>query len=246
MRLLLPLLACCLLACTTALASDADDTLVLNAKARVAVDAEGRVTDVAFVDAEKLISAVREPLDRAIRSWAFEPARKGDRAVSSETTVKVGLRAERLGDEDAFVLSITSASAGPDTTVHQHPRYPVEAVRARISGRVVVRVHYDADGVPTDIVTEEAEYDRNESWHQARAIEKATHEAVRSWRFQPEIVDGQPLASSVLVPMTFCVKPANSKYRGCFKEEQASFPDGTLLAEQPATRLLTEVVGTRL
>lgn len=227
-----------------AFAGKESDTLTMTAKARVDVDAEGRVTEVAFLESEKMIAAVREPLARAIRSWEFEPAKLEDRTVSSTTTVTVGVLAERLGDEDAFVLRISSASAGPGTSMNTPPRYPPEAVRAMIDARIVLRVSYDESGKTTDVETLDLALSRERKRTAAR-FEEATHEAVSQWHFIPEVVDGRPIAGSVQVPVSFCIK-RSARQPSCFEEQKAKFPDGTLLAEQPATRLRTEVVGTRL
>jgi protein TonB len=87
-----------------------------------------------------------------------------------------------------------------DSTVPQPlsspaPRYPREAQRRGETGTVLLRVHVGPDGQPysVDLVQSSG----------SRALDRAASDAVRRWRFRPAVRDGQAIAGSVQVPITF-------------------------------------------
>lgn len=75
------------------------------------------------------------------------------------------------------------------------PAYPSAALRRGDAGTVMVRVEVGADGVPTDVSVEARSGSRD--------LDRAALDAVRRWRFNPAQRDGQPVASSVVVPIDF-------------------------------------------
>lgn len=75
------------------------------------------------------------------------------------------------------------------------PRYPVAAMRAGESGTVMVRVEVGADGVPVGIGIEQSSH--------SRELDRAAMEAVRQWRFNPAQQDGQPVPSTLVIPIDF-------------------------------------------
>lgn len=89
----------------------------------------------------------------------------------------------------------TGSSPMPRLIHSPAPDYPRDALRARASGDVVIRIDVGADGVPRslDIV--------RSSRH--RSLDRAALQAVRRWRFEPAIVNGVPVAASVQQTVTF-------------------------------------------
>ena len=75
------------------------------------------------------------------------------------------------------------------------PRYPADALRNQESGTVLLRVEVGVDGVPTavDVVRSS----------RSRSLDRAAGEAVRQWRFRPAQRNGQPVAGTVQVPVSF-------------------------------------------
>lgn len=79
------------------------------------------------------------------------------------------------------------------------PRYPAEAARQGITGKVNLVINVDAQGLPTDIQVESAE--------PAGVFDQAAVEAARNWQFKPKIEDGKPVASRIRVPVEFEADP---------------------------------------
>ncbi len=89
------------------------------------------------------------------------------------------------------------ASGGPSPRlVHSPaPEYPRDALRAGVSGEVVIRIDVGPDGVPASL--EIIRSSRN------RSLDRAALQAVRRWRFEPAVRDGVPVAASVQQTVTF-------------------------------------------
>lgn len=92
------------------------------------------------------------------------------------------------------------APAAPATSVAEplsrvEPSYPATALRAQEEGTVVLRVEVDAEGNPTSVEVEQSS--------RSRDLDRAARDAVRSWTFSPAMEDGQPVASTVTVPVDF-------------------------------------------
>lgn len=75
------------------------------------------------------------------------------------------------------------------------PRYPPQALRRGERGTVVVRAEIGPDGVPISVSIA--------SGSGSRQLDRAALDAVRRWRFQPALANGQPTVGSVLVPIEF-------------------------------------------
>jgi protein TonB len=86
-------------------------------------------------------------------------------------------------------------SAVPQPVSSPAPRYPRVAQRRGDSGTVLLRVHVGPDGVPysVDLVQGSG----------SRELDRAASDAVRRWRFRPAVRNGQAVAGTVQVPITF-------------------------------------------
>ena len=91
-----------------------------------------------------------------------------------------------------------AATGGRETPVpisQPAPRYPREALRRNVGGTVRVRVTVAIDGSVDRLELAESSGDRY--------LDREAMEAVRRWRFQPAVRDGQPVVAAVVVPISF-------------------------------------------
>ena len=100
--------------------------------------------------------------------------------------------------------SPVSVAAPPSTPVgvavgNPAPRYPREARRRGVEGRVVVRVAVDAEGAASRA------WVHRSSGH--RMLDRAALSAVSEWRFLPAHTGGQSVAGIVDVPVSFRLAP---------------------------------------
>ena len=78
------------------------------------------------------------------------------------------------------------------------PDYPVRAMRAGETGTVLVRAVVGPDGAPADVGVGRTSGSRD--------LDRAAVDAVRRWRFQPAVRDGQPVTASVDIPIDFTLE----------------------------------------
>ena len=75
------------------------------------------------------------------------------------------------------------------------PKYPPEEQRRGIQGTIVLIVSIDASGDVLDVEVERSSGNRN--------LDRAAITAAKRWRFNPEVKNGQKVASRVRVPVEF-------------------------------------------
>jgi len=82
----------------------------------------------------------------------------------------------------------------PEVKTQKYPSYTREAMRERIQGSVTMRVIVNADGVPEDILIGQS---------LRPDLDMAAVDAMKQWRFKPGTYNGQRIAVSVFVEMSF-------------------------------------------
>ena len=90
------------------------------------------------------------------------------------------------------------ADRGAEPLVRVEPAYPAAALRSREEGTVLLRVEVDARGLPVSVDIERSS--------RSRELDRAARDAVGQWTFRPAIENGQPVASTVTVPVDFRVE----------------------------------------
>ncbi|MEZ5464085.1 MAG: energy transducer TonB [Lysobacteraceae bacterium] len=96
--------------------------------------------------------------------------------------------------QDSAVGPSVNQSYGHVTNVD----YPRRAREKRLEGDVMLRVLVDVTGDPLEIQVESS------SGH--RVLDVAAQKAVRKWKFNPGLSNGQPIQGWVLVPINFSLK----------------------------------------
>ena len=79
-------------------------------------------------------------------------------------------------------------SVDPSSRSRNPPRYPPSALRSGIEGTVVLVISIDAQGNVLDIEVEQSSRNRD--------LDRAAIAAARKWAFNPQIENGQPVAST--------------------------------------------------
>lgn len=78
------------------------------------------------------------------------------------------------------------------------PRYPPLARRMDEEGRVVLRVHVAANGLPLEVVLR--------TGSGSARLDQAALDTVWRWKFVPARLGGEAVAATVLVPIVFSLK----------------------------------------
>lgn len=100
-----------------------------------------------------------------------------------------------LGDVDNVVMTEDSVDDPPKPVSRKAPQYPDRARKKGISGRVVLSVLIDASGNVSDVRVVESE--------PPGVFDEAAVAAVKTWRFQPAMYEGNPVAIRVTQPLSF-------------------------------------------
>ena len=234
----LALVAALLLPAAALHAAKRDMRTTFGVSAAVEVDASGRVTEARIVSGSAPKS-VSDPLEAEIRSWEFEPAMVDGRAAASSAHVHVSLRADPVpGQADAFAVRVVAANVAPGKRHAPAPRYPMSAIRSRAVAQVVLAVDVGPDGRVTGVREQSVRTNRGKEMSGTLFVRYST-DAVREWEFVPEQVEGHPVATTVLVPIQFCIDGMD-----CFDDGEA--PSTEIASENPVTRLKSDVVGRTL
>lgn len=212
---------------------------------QVSLDAGGRVVRLDPIG--ELVPAVREPLERAIHGWTFEPGRIEGKAAPTETTLTLDVGF--VPDQgEGYSVRIDDARTGgrvvPDSNRKGAPRFPREAVKQGLFAMIVVRADYDASGRVV-AVEPQPQYGINSM----RSLEKATVAAVKKWTVAPERVGGKAVASSLLLPVCYTVTSGRPPEYSCAFTPQGStakIGEGGSFALEPSTQLRSDVIGRTL
>lgn len=79
---------------------------------------------------------------------------------------------------------------------HVNPVYPATAKSARIEGSVILDVLIGKEGVPEHISVEKGPHE----------LQQSALDAVRQWRWQPYLLNGDPIDVETTVTVTFTLK----------------------------------------
>lgn len=226
----------------TAAERAADRPLTATGEWAVSLDAQGHV--VALKQTTALKAILGEPLERAIRSWTFEPGRIDGQARPTETRLNVSVVLEPSGT-DGYAIRIDDVRTGGG--IDKIPVLPINPRDVREGTYLyVMRVAYDRDGKVVSVMPEAGTPEVPSGLRRNMEI------VMKRSTFAPERVGGRPIAADVVIPM--CVSmmrgrkpPADGD--GCQwkpPQQRAAIGNGQLVAVDPAAKLLSDVVGRTL
>ena len=125
---------------------------------------------------------------------AFDPAGIGDESGTSDGVLG-GVMDELpvSAPVPPRVVRISSGLAAPRLVRRVEPAYPEIAAAARLTALVVLEAEVDARGQVTRVSVE----------HGHALFDEAAIEAVRQWRYQPLLLNGEPTAFVLTVTIRF-------------------------------------------
>ena len=185
-------------------AGEADkDTRKAWLRAGLVLDASGKLVSIEWIGTKPNDRLVTAPLEAVIRSWEFEPGKVDGVAAVTETglLLHVGLSRTAAG---GLAVDIDEAHTGAFSVKQDPPAYPRDQARRGVQAQVVVNIRTDATGQITSATI--AEYEGSQSSTASRRdFEAAALDAVKSWTYRIERVGGNGLATTMRVPISFCM-----------------------------------------
>lgn len=159
--------------------------------------------------------AVRTYIERKVATWQFAPPSQNGITGSGVSYLQLGACA--IPEGNGYRMAIDFKGNGPrpaGQSILPPPRYPTEALRAKLGAEMVVQWIVEADGRVT--------LERIERTDEAKArrtdpFDKTIREWVARLRYQPEELAGKAVRTRIEVPVTFTMGGARSA--GALKKE---------------------------
>jgi hypothetical protein len=195
---------------TLGMPKNAELSMLVDGSIELAPD--GSLHTYALDRPEKLPAPIVELIQKVAPTWHFKPVLVDGLPVAAKGPMHLRIVATRQ-DDGNFAARIAGATFGgnkPDLAPPTHrppPRYPPDAVAARVQGTVYLLVRVGSDGKPTDVAAQQvnlriAGSDATQlNWRHTLAGASIT--AVKQWTFnRPASVAGDG-AWLLRVPITF-------------------------------------------
>jgi TonB family protein len=167
------------------------------------VDAQGHVLRVALPDG--VPTPFVAPLQEAASRWTFKAPLRDGVPVNARTYARVKLLLVPQ-DKDHYGMKIDLLSNGPSLTFTHNPSYPPEMIRDRAEGTVTMSAVVQPDGRVTDIQFKDAKLSQHgvvRTHHATEAFAQAAKESMQSMHAKPEWIDGKPVATAIVLPVSF-------------------------------------------
>ena len=199
--------------------------------------------------------ALREMLEKAIRSWKFKPAEIDGRPAATDTYLVVTLSFAPSSNDSGYSITFEQVSTGP--AIRKYGRQPQfsesrwkAAVHAKLPRqRVSVKAIFDEKGDVQDVVL------ADDSQTRRGPMVNEVLSAVRSWKFSPERVDGKGIRAYTFIQFCFDISrdpnaaPCTPEF-DIASDSSRDQPDPAKRDGRPGAQsrvtLLSEVVGTTL
>jgi hypothetical protein len=213
----------------------------------MSLDVQGHVMDLKLKPG-RVTELLRGPLERAIRSWEFEPGTVNNEPAPTETTLVIKFSVALTSDNEAFVITLDDVHTG-GSIKHKEKLPSLTWFDAREKARIgapsllILRVTYDSHGKPTDVIVEEGS-----PITEGKQV-KDSIKVVRSWTFEPERVAGHGVVAQALVPICYVYDESTHDPRKCIRDSvlgKRDFSSGRSLALDSSVKLKSDVIGRTL
>lgn len=178
-------------------AAETPQVKVFHTAARVEIDAQGQVAVV--TPDSRLSSTLSGEVIKAVQRLEFAAARKNGTPVAGVTYVN--LMGCAVPTAEGFQVALGYASHGPGRErTWGPPPFPADALRKGYSASFNVVIVAGADGRGA---LERMEETTPKGPIRERAFRPAIEAWAKAMRFEPEVVDGQALATRMSFPVEF-------------------------------------------
>jgi TonB family protein len=166
---------------------------------------EGRVVVTAVTDvfgcvveakAAKGPKALHEAAVNAIKQWVYEPYILDGVPKPVEFTVVASFNLDKEKDKDKKQPPVISAKERPKLIKKVNPKYPKEALKKGVQGKVVLEATIDKNGNVVDAVIIDGH----------SLLNKAALEAIKQWKYKPFVKNGVKKPVRFTVVMHFKLK----------------------------------------
>lgn len=167
----------------------------------LSVSDKGTVTNVSVMSGDPELAQAAE---QAARRWKYVPFFRGGKAIPVSTTVTLQFKIGDAGKPEITasyqpraigpIFTITNDVVPPKALYAPNPEYSKEARKAGIEGTCVLDIVVGPDGSAHNIRV---------SRSLGKGLDEEAIEAVKHWKFQPAMKDGQPVAVAAKIEVSF-------------------------------------------
>lgn len=193
----------------------------------VQIDADGRVQQVIPYGGGN--DAVGHELAGQVGDWLFSTDSRTGHPDGQDFRTFLRL----VVAPDAGGYELVSATTGPAPRHLVLPDYPVREQREGRQGAVVLKLDIGPDGRVRDAGVDSVH------GNVSRNMAAAAHRAASQWRFVPEMVDSQPVGSTVLWPVCFLGATSIATECAWSGPEAQRYSSKMVLALDPVARRVT-------
>jgi len=168
------------------------------------IDANGHVVD-ADLKAKDVDEAFASTIEGLVKQWRFRPAMADGQPATAATMLWVQIVVDIDKSQSARVTARYLRHGAAPRDLQQAPRYPKDAIRSQVSAEVAVVATVDAEGKPVNIELHSLMMNLDDA-RLGKRFAAETMETIRRWKFQPEKVNGRPVASRVVVPIKYTIR----------------------------------------
>ncbi len=168
-----------------------EEALKVKVEGKVVIEATtniaGDVVEAKVLQGHPLL---RQAALEAIKQWKYEPYIVEGEKKPVQFTVMMNFRLPRESTDKPIALS---AQQSPKLIKRVEPKYPPEALKAGVSGKVVIEATTGKEGDVTDTVVIDGH----------PLLNPAALEALRQWKYEPYLIDGVKKPVKFTVVMNF-------------------------------------------
>lgn len=161
------------------------------------VDAHGTVTHAQLIG-KNVLPQLQTLTAQTTHNWRFEPATVDGKPASARTYAMFAVEMRKVeGSEQARLHYL---GHGPGRVLIESPAYPPSMIQQRVEARILVAMDVNADGSVSNVHVAQA---RTTDAAKGAAFYAPSVTASRMDKFMPELVDGRPVITHVLLPIHF-------------------------------------------
>jgi TonB family protein len=162
---------------------------------QASTDINGNISDTKVVEGPEQL---REAAVTAIRQWKYEPFIMDGKAKPIHLTVIVSFNLQSKPKDEPINLA---SKNHPNLIKKVEPKYPVEAFKKNIQGKVVIEATTDPEGNVVDVKVVDG----------VEGLNEAAAEAIKQWKYEPYFVKGVKKAVRLTVIVKFNLKHNKKK-----------------------------------
>ncbi|RYZ73284.1 MAG: hypothetical protein EOP91_05655 [Lysobacteraceae bacterium] len=212
-------------------------------RARIVLDAAGQLGSLEWVGTRPEERLVTAPLEAMVRKWEFEPGMLDGVPAVTETGLLLQVTMRKTA-EGGIALQIGEARTGAFGLQKTPPAYPSDQLRRGTQAHLLMLAAVDAEGKVTSATI--TEYEGSSLARNTRLdFEAAAVKASRAWTYRTELVAGKGVATTMEVPISFCLESAWCE-RNPFRKTRLPSPSGMAVATESVARIRIRTPGAEI